>query len=125
MLEEVVRGGDPRLTMHVEPCRDIVVLHAVGEVDLVTAAVLQAAVTDLWIAGFTAVQLDLTELDYLDCSGLRMLEREQRSATARGCRFDVLIGGGAVARLVALVGHDLDHVTRPPPVKRLPRDAPG
>jgi len=55
----------------------------------------------------------------MDCTGLGMLEREQRAAADRGCRLEVLVGGGIVGRLIDLVGRDRLSVTRPPPVDPL------
>ena len=53
--------------------RDDVTVVAVGELDLVSADRLGAEVTDVWLAGPAEIVLDLSQVDFIDSTGLRVL----------------------------------------------------
>jgi anti-sigma B factor antagonist len=94
----------PDLLTALESSPGGLVLRVEGEVDLVTAPALATA-----LAGATAepgdVTVDLREVSFMDSTGLRVLlearERLGESGRSMSLRLDE---GGAVARLVDLVG---------------------
>jgi anti-sigma B factor antagonist len=88
---------------HVEarPERDRVVVAVTGELDLATAGKVEEEVTGLYDRGFQRVVLDLSDVSFMDSSGLRLLIR--LDAHARGDRgFTVVQGDGAARRLLVL-----------------------
>lgn len=50
--------------------------------------------------------VDLRRLEFMDCSGLRVLLGAQLRAGALRARFEVVCGPGQVARLLTLTGAD-------------------
>jgi anti-anti-sigma factor len=93
------------LRCHVEPDRERVIVRAVGEVDLATAAVLEEPLNELRAGGFTAIELNLREVTFMDSTGLRLLVRWRRRAQADA--FDLRIEvdpDGPVARVMELTG---------------------
>src|SRR3954453_1848805 len=68
------RDGNPALTIRITQCNDGVVVHVRGEVDLATRGLFTARVADACEAG-SEVWLDLTDLEFLDPHGARLLCR--------------------------------------------------
>jgi anti-sigma B factor antagonist len=83
-------------------------VHITGELDLaagdgVTHAVVDAVAVALTRpAGEAEVQLDLSEVSFIDCAGLSALLRARRSAAAHGFRVRVVAMSPAVHRLFDL-----------------------
>lgn len=61
-----------------------------GELDITTAPELQAFVLAALDSGVPALQLDLSEVTFLDSSGVRVMILASRHATALGIEFAVL-----------------------------------
>ncbi len=81
---------------------DAAVLAASGEIDLATRDGLYAALEPL-LAGERPLVLDLSQVTFIDCSGLRVL---QTAHVKRG-RFAVAAPSAAVTRLLELSGAQL------------------
>ncbi|MBW3609535.1 MAG: STAS domain-containing protein [Actinobacteria bacterium] len=86
------------------PQRDVVRIAPVGELDLATVAKLRAHLDELHAAGFKHVVLDLRQLAFMDCIGVRLILAEDRLARESGGRFSVIKGGRAVQRVLDLCG---------------------
>jgi anti-sigma B factor antagonist len=88
----------------VEPHREAVRVRPVGELDLATVDVVEARLSDLRAAGFTAMTLDLRGLRFIDSTGLRMILLWDARAREDGFAFRLIAGPPAVQRLFDLTG---------------------
>lgn len=88
----------------VDPDRASVIVRPVGELDLATAPIVDAQLSELVAAGFGSVVLDLRKLRFLDSSGLRLLLSWDAKARASGVAMRVLPGPPAVQRVFELAG---------------------
>lgn len=88
----------------VHPQRDVVRVAPVGELDVATAATLQANLDELHGAGFTHIVLDLRQLTFMDCLGIRLILREDRLARRTAGRFSIINGGRGVQRVLDVCG---------------------
>ena len=88
----------------VVPERDRVRVALAGELDLASAPHLERSVWELVDAGFEHVIVDLTELDFLDASGLRALLRLQASSADGAFQFELKPGPPSVQRIFELSG---------------------
>src|SRR4051812_32264685 len=77
-----------------------------GELDLTTAPDLEAALETG--APYTALELDLTGLTFIDSSGLRLLLSERDRAKRDGSLFTISNATGPVARVFAISGFDTE-----------------
>lgn len=81
------------------------VVTAVGELDLVSAPALSSVLDDPASWAREALVLDLSELGFIDSTGLRVLEEAQRRASARSARLVLAVGRTAfVGRVLTLTG---------------------
>jgi anti-sigma B factor antagonist len=85
------RDGQPQLTLD-------------GDLDLVTAPLLQRRVDELLGAGHDRMLIDADELDFCDSTGLRLLVSAQRRLTARGGALVLLRVSGILRRLLQISG---------------------
>ena len=74
-----------------------------GELDLLTAPVLEDALVSLE-GRSEPIVVDLSDLSFLDVSGLRALALAGRRAREKGCRFALTECGPMVRRLLELTG---------------------
>ena len=88
----------------VDPHRASVHIRPVGELDIATAPVVDAQLSELQSAGFRSVVLDLHAIEFLDASGLRLILKWDQAARADGFSFAVLPGPPHVRRLFTLTG---------------------
>jgi len=108
--------------VRVQPDRDAVQVVPVGELDIATVDRLRAAVAELVAVGFERVVIDLRQLVFIDCAGLRLLRGLHDGAVQDGWRLMLIQGPAPVRRLFAMT-HTLDllpFVPSPPP-RRLRR----
>jgi len=77
-------------------------LALVGELDLVTAPRLDAAIGRICADGAAELLLDLRELTFMDSTGLRAMLAAAKTCTARDCRLVVTHGNPQVERLFKL-----------------------
>jgi anti-sigma B factor antagonist len=106
------KGGievlDPdQLTIDTTAIADGWVLKVGGELDLATAPALAARLRELDDAGSKRLVVDLRALEFMDCSGLRVLVAARTRARRRDGRFEVACGQDQVQRLLKLTGADL------------------
>jgi anti-anti-sigma factor len=100
----------------VVPERETIRVRLVGELDLATAGQVAAAVAELRAAGFASLVLDLSELTFLDSSGIRVIVEAQQAAERDRVSFTVVPGPRSVQRALTLAGvadllFPLDHAT--------------
>jgi anti-sigma B factor antagonist len=84
-----------------------VVLRFNGEVDLLTAPQLSAAVTDALDQGALELWLDFAATEFMDSTGLHVLLEAQRQLTERNRRLTVICAADSpVHRLLVMAGAD-------------------
>ncbi len=83
-----------------ERCR--LVLH--GELDLATAPLLEAELRDVQARGVKQLMLDLSDLQFMDSTGLTVLVREHQAADSNGHTFSLRGKTPQVHRLFELTG---------------------
>jgi anti-sigma B factor antagonist len=88
----------------VEPYREAVRVRPIGELDLATVPVVEEQLSELHTAGFSALTLDLRDVQFLDSTGLRMILRWNAASRADGFVFRLVSGPPAVRRLFDLTG---------------------
>jgi anti-sigma B factor antagonist len=92
------------LTCEVVPERGSVRIRPIGALDVATSPILAKHLVDLRTAGFRAFVIDLRELRFIDCSGLRLLLRWHAAARADGFELRVVPGAPEIQRLFELTG---------------------
>jgi len=85
-----------------EPERERVRVRPIGEIDIATAPVVEAQLSELTAAGFKQVTLDLSEVGFLDSTGLRMILEWDARSRADGFSFGLVAGPPCVQRLFEL-----------------------
>jgi anti-sigma B factor antagonist len=88
----------------VEPDRASVIVRPVGELDLATAPIIDAQLSELVGAGFKSLVLDLRKLRFLDSAGLRLLLSWDTKSRAAGVDMRMLPGPPAVQRVFDVAG---------------------
>ena len=81
------------------------VVHVAGALDLATSDAVEAALRSAFDAG-APVRLDLSEVTFLDSSGMRGVLRAYRLAQERNAVFEVVPGPPAVQRVLHITGVD-------------------
>jgi len=80
------------------------VVEAVGEIDLATAGFLSEHLDAATAADRPDVLVDLRQVEFFDCSGLRVLCRADSRAQERGGRLRVVTDGPRLHRLLRASG---------------------
>jgi anti-sigma B factor antagonist len=94
-----------RLSIHTVDSRDGAATIAVaGECDLYEAHLLESALAEAGAAPGTSVYLDLSELSFLDSTGLHVLVKAQRSFEAAGSELVLVAPTEQVRRTLAVSG---------------------
>jgi anti-anti-sigma factor len=75
-----------------------------GELDMATAAQLEARFDAAHQAGFRRLVADLRELDFIDSTGLTLLARWSLGAERDGYEFAVIPGSNRIRRVIDLTG---------------------
>lgn len=75
-----------------------------GEIDLATVEVLEAAVGELVDNGTSRLVIDMTEVTFLDSTGLRALLAAQAQLGELGGALRLVVNGGPVERLFDIAG---------------------
>lgn len=81
-------------------------VHATGEIDLATAPLLRATLSDLVDDGARLITLDFAEVTFLDSSGLGVLVAAMKRLEARGGRIRVEHSRDNVRRIFEITGLD-------------------
>lgn len=95
---------DQLLTVHITECPGAVVVHISGEIDLCTAPTLSTCLTNQLENSHRppVLVLDLAEVSFLSCAGLRVLFDTQHEATRRGTELRLVNCSAAVHRVLGL-----------------------
>ncbi len=101
-LDSPQPGSGPFDCRILRDAADAAVLAASGEIDLATKDALHTALAPL-LAGERPLVVDLSQVTFIDCSGLRVL---QTAHVKRG-RFAVVAPSAEVTRLLELSGAQL------------------
>lgn len=88
--------------VRVQPDRGAVHVVPVGELDIATVDRLRAAVAELVAVGFERVVVDLRQLVFIDCAGLRLLRELHDGAPQDGWCLTLIQGPAPVRRLFAM-----------------------
>jgi anti-sigma B factor antagonist len=75
-----------------------------GELDIASTPILEATIASLCDNGTSAIVLDLSELTFMDSTGLRAVLAADRLCGGKGHSFSVAGAGGPVRRLFELTG---------------------
>jgi anti-sigma B factor antagonist len=75
-----------------------------GEIDLATAGEVEAQLAPLWNDGLREVVLDLSQVTFIDSSGLRVVVEAGQAAARHRVAFTVLPGPPAVQRAFEFTG---------------------
>jgi anti-anti-sigma factor len=90
------------LKIDTHPAGDRVVVVAAGEIDIDTDQVLQHGLREALTRSVRGVDLDLSGVEFCDCSGLNVLLHIRRLALENAKTLNIRSVGPAVARLLAL-----------------------
>jgi anti-sigma B factor antagonist len=82
------------------------VIAATGDIDIATVETLQDAVDRALESGAADVWLDLSHVEFMDSSGLRVLLGTRTALRARHKRFAVVCPEGPVRRVLEIAGLD-------------------
>jgi anti-sigma B factor antagonist len=82
------------------------VIHVKGEIHVSTAPAFAARLDDAISGEATAVVLDLTEVEFIDSTGLTVLLNGLRSITLRGGRLALALSNPTVLRLFEITRMD-------------------
>ena len=75
-----------------------------GSLDLATAPTVRAALSDATEKGSQDLIVDLTQLEFLDSTGLGVLIGAHRRAAERGGSFRLIVSDGPISRLLNITG---------------------
>lgn len=75
-----------------------------GSLDLATAPTVRAALTEATEKGDRDLIVDLSQLEFLDSTGLGVLIGAHRRAAERGASFRLIICDGPISRLLNITG---------------------
>jgi anti-sigma B factor antagonist len=75
-----------------------------GSLDLATAPTLRAALNEATETGSQHLIVDLTQLEFLDSTGLGVLIGAHRRAVERGGSFCLIVSDGPISRLLNITG---------------------
>jgi anti-anti-sigma factor len=92
----------PFLKVVVRPAGERTVVAVSGDIDIDTERQLQRSLREALTRSVGGLDLDLTQVDFCDCSGLNVLLRIRRLALTDAKRVDIRAAGPAVQRLLGL-----------------------
>ena len=97
----------PLADLAVEPVGGVPVAELSGEIDVSNASELSARISELSLEEGAGLALDLTAVDYLDSSGLRMLLNLASTFADRGQELRVVVQEDSfIASLMEVTGVD-------------------
>ena len=113
-LEEGLPTGSPAvlhgLEISIERHSHVVVVRLAGEIDVGTGPELERRLQEIATGAHTHVLIDLSEVEFMDSTGLRSIVRAQHSANSSGRRLSLRRGSAQVQRLFEITGV-LDRLT--------------
>jgi anti-sigma B factor antagonist len=81
-----------------------IVIAVGGELDLASGPELEAELQRVSAPATELLVVDLSELEFMDSTGLSILVREHQRLTGEGCRMGLVRGSPQVQRLLELTG---------------------
>jgi anti-sigma B factor antagonist len=93
-----------RLQISIEHQSDVVIVRLTGEVDVATAPELDQRLQEIATGGHTHVVIDLSEVEFIDSTGLQSIVRAQYFADANRRRLTLRRGSPQVQRLFEITG---------------------
>jgi anti-sigma B factor antagonist len=94
------------LTTHIVPGADFVTLRVAGEIDLHTAPTLREAALAALRQHGTTLRLDLTDVTFMDSTGIEVLLATRRRAELEGGSLTLCHLTPAVRRIIEVTGLD-------------------
>ncbi len=94
--------ADDPLTIHAYEESDRYVLVLSGELDMSGVAAFESAAGRLCGLGAGEVLVDITNIDFIDSTGLRAILMVKAACEQRGCRFSMSHGSGQPEKLFEL-----------------------
>ncbi|MDP1850107.1 MAG: STAS domain-containing protein [Solirubrobacteraceae bacterium] len=92
------------LAIRVQPGRETVAVVPAGELDLPGSRRLGSAIDELVESGFEDIVIDLRDLEFIDCAGVRVLLTQHAAAVRDGRRLSLIHGRAGIRRVFALTG---------------------
>jgi anti-sigma B factor antagonist len=86
------------------PDRDAVRVKPIGELDMATVEQVARPLRELRAVGFREIVLDLSELSFIDSSGIKMILDARDASLENGTGLKVLPGPPAVQRAFEVTG---------------------
>ncbi|HEX3326581.1 MAG TPA: STAS domain-containing protein [Actinomycetota bacterium] len=106
MSNRDLRPSGDLLTLDVDDDGDSVVIRASGELEISTTATLDRELQKALDGKASTVTLDLSDLSFVDSTGLRLLINAASHARANGTRLRMRDGSQAVKRALEVTGLD-------------------
>jgi anti-anti-sigma factor len=100
---------NPLARLTLETREDIQVAHIVGEVDVANAATLQSEISDTVANTTFGLVVDLSDTDYFDSAGIRMLFELRKRLSGRRQSFRVVVPRDSVI-ITALLVTEVDQI---------------
>lgn len=97
-------AGQTRCEVQDSVCRGRHTITLRGELDMSNAEALETITQRLCVDGISGIVLDLSDLDFIDSTGLRAVLSSQAICKQYGPEFSVIPGSTAVRRLFELTG---------------------
>lgn len=94
------------LQVHSRVIGDRTVIAVAGEVDIATAETLDAEITQVLAGGATHLVLDLSEVAFLDSTGLGVLVKGLKRAREAGGSLAVVVTAERIAKVFRITGLD-------------------
>jgi anti-sigma B factor antagonist len=104
----------PKLGIRLQGRGDRRTLALTGEMDLATAPALEGAVIRLCKDGIKQLVLDLSQLEFIDGSGLHAVSAARLTCQESGCELCIIPGRKELHRLFTISGLDGRLPFRPP-----------
>ncbi|MEY9874448.1 anti-sigma B factor antagonist [Streptacidiphilus sp. MAP12-33] len=94
------------LTVERHDCNDRAEITLVGEIDMASAPILRHALSRCLADGVHAIDVDLSRVDFCDCTGLSAFLQAYHQAAAAGASLRLHHPRPVLARLIALACTD-------------------
>ena len=94
------------LRVDVDEREDHALVRAIGEIDASTVDSVATAIDDALAGGHKRVLLDLTEMTFIDSTGLGMLVRAHRDAEVASAWFAIVHPTPQTRKLISVLGLD-------------------
>jgi anti-sigma B factor antagonist len=103
-MDESMSGATPGLRIKREEASSTHTLRLSGELDLTSAGLLETSIAESCADGARKIVLDMSDLSFMDSTGLRSLLVSQEVCTVNDCSFTISSLTAQVQRLLELSG---------------------